>query len=110
VPYGAGRYAAAAVAPLLAKYHLIARDIPFYGLGMKQKRRMVIADWPAAHISDAPHISDISTISRDWLSTARSPQLKMLTAMKSPRSHFLRPRARSDRRCSLINYLRTGTA
>jgi dimethylamine/trimethylamine dehydrogenase len=109
------RYAAAAVAPLLAKYHLIARDAAVLQASGHKQAQNVMADWPAL-------ISEMRRTFPDYMPEFRAiedlappqdlPQLKMLTAHEIAAIAFLEAEAKGDpdSDAPLINYLRTGTA
>jgi dimethylamine/trimethylamine dehydrogenase len=75
------RYAVAAAAPLLAKYHLIARDAAVLQASGHKQAQNVMADWPAL-------ISEIAAIAFLEAEAKGDP----------------------DSDAPLINYLRTGTA
>jgi dimethylamine/trimethylamine dehydrogenase len=109
------RYAVAAAAPLLAKYHLIARDAAVLQASGHKQAQNVMADWPAL-------ISEMRRIFPDYMPEFRAiedlappqdlPQLKMLTAHEIAAIAFLEAEAKGDpdSDAPLINYLRTGTA
>jgi dimethylamine/trimethylamine dehydrogenase len=109
------RYAAAAAAPLLAKYHLITRDAAVLQASGHKHAQNVTADWPAL-------ISEMRRTFPDYMPEFRAiedlappqdlPQLKMLTAHEIAAIAFLEAEAKGDpdSDAPLINYLRTGTA
>ena len=109
------RYAVAAAAPLLAKYHLIARDAAVLQASGHKHAQNVTADWPAL-------ISEMRRTFPDYMPEFLAievlappqdlPQLKMLTAHEIAAIAFLEAEAKGDpdSDAPLINYLRTGTA